>query len=337
MEKYLHIFQAVNIIIAGIGCFLLLTFSSGCNKQKEGEEAVAWVNGEPILFSVFWEEIKNRYNEMIDVSSPKKEILLVLKKTVCSDLIRERLLLQKAAERGIIISEEALTARINEIKKDYTASQFNKSLMIYSRDYGHWREELRNNMILETLFQTTVQEVGSPSDREVQKYYKSHLDEFLMPETVHLSQIVLKDQTLAKKVLRKLKKGNNFESLAQRYSLGPEKDQKGKLGAFQRGELPEPIEKEAFSTPKGKITSLVETPYGFHILRIDNKIPAHVVPLKSVKKKIVRKMLQEKQEVYYADWVDKLTRKADIRIHESLINLILDKATTLPQPKRGEK
>ena len=303
--------------------FILLF--TGCSRQKEGEEAIAWVNGEPILFTQFWEEIKSRYDEKPEASSPGKEVLFVLKKNVCSDLIREKLLLQEAAKRGITISDATLRAEIDEIKKDYTPRQFRKSLMTHSKDYEQWRESVRNNLILQALFQVVTQQVAPANDHEIEHYYNTHRDEFLIPETIYLSQIVVKERPLAKKLLRRLKKGENFMTLASLYSVGPEKAQSGRIGAFRKGELPEPLEKAAFSTPKDKITALVETHHGFHILKIDDRQPAHVVSYEKATKEISQKLLQEKQEVYYNDWVDTLTQNSDIRIHRSLMSLMKNK------------
>jgi len=303
---------------------ILILLSPGCSRQKEGEEAIAWVNGEPILFTQFWEELKSRYDEKPEFSSPDEEVLLVLKKNVCSDLIREKLLLQEAAKRGITISEAALRAEIDEIKKDYTTLQFRKSLMTHSKDYDQWRESVRNNMILQVLFQVVTQQVSPVTDYEIENYYHSHRDQFLVPETIYLSQIVVKERPLAKKILRRLKRGENFMTLASLYSVGPEKSQSGRLGAFRKGELPELLEKAAFSTPKGKITTLVETRHGFHILKIDDRQPAHVTPFEMASKEIGQKLLQERQKVYYNGWLGDLTRNADIRIHTSLKELTKD-------------
>jgi len=298
--------------------------SAGCSRQQEGEEAIAWVNGEPVLFTQFWEELKSRYDEKPEFSSPEEEVLLVLKKNVVSDLIREKLLLQEAAQKGVAISEAALRAEIDEIKKDYTTRQFRKNLMTHSKDYEQWRESIRNNMILKALFQVVTRQAAPANDDEIQHYYNTHRDEFLVPETIYLSQIVVKERSLAKKILRRLKKGENFMTLASLYSVGPERSQSGRLGAFRKGELPELLEKAAFSTPKGKTTTFVETRHGFHILKIDDRQPAHVTSFEKAAGEISQKLLQERQKVYYNDWLDKLTKNADIRIHRSLADLTKD-------------
>ena len=324
----------VRLILAG--CFLLAALATGCDRQKQGEEAVAWVNGEPIPFSTFWDEIKNRYNEVTEASSPQQDVLLVLKRKVLSDLIRERLLLQEASRRGLTVSEETLEARIDEIREGYTNSPLRKSLIKHAMDYDHWRQALRENMIMEALFTSVVREAGKVTDQEISQYYKDHLDEFLVPEAVQLNQIVVKNRSKAQKLLRRIRRGERFEALAEKYSIGPEKEASGRLGTYRRGELPEPLEKAAFSTPAGKVTSLVETQHGFHLLQVVKRMPSHVQTEEEAQEEIARKLLQEKEQALYDAWVTRLIHDSDIRVHASLVDLVVKDEPTKSLPFQSE-
>ena len=190
---------ATRVCLVSAGCFLLAVLATGCHRQKQGEEAVAWVNGEPIAFSTFWDEIKSRYDEVTEASSPQQDVLLVLKKKVLSDLIRERLLLQEASRRGLTVSEGNLQARIDKIKEGYANSPLRKSLIKHSMDYDQWCKALRENMIIEALFTSVVSEAGEVTGQEISQYYKDHLDEFLVPEAVQLNQIVVKNRSKAQR------------------------------------------------------------------------------------------------------------------------------------------
>jgi foldase protein PrsA len=304
----------------------------GCSRQKEGKEAVAWVNGEAIPFSAFWDEIKNRYNEVSEASSPQQDVLGVLKSKVLSDLIRERLLLQEASRRGITVSDTEFEARIDEIREGYADSSLRKSLIKHAMDYDQWRRALRENMIMEALFTSVVREVRNVTAEEVSQYYQDHLDEFLLPEAVELSQIVVKSRSNAQRLLRRIRKGESFEALAEEYSIAPEKEESGSLGTYRRGELPEPLEKAAFSTPTGKVTSLVETQHGFHLLKVVRRIPSHVQPKEEAHDQIVRKLSRQKEQAFYDQWVERLVSESDIRVHASLVHLIAkeERPKTIP-------
>jgi parvulin-like peptidyl-prolyl isomerase len=313
-----------------------LCLANGCDRQKEGEEAVAWVNGEAIPFSLFWDEIKSRYNEVTEASSPQQDVLRVLKRKVLNDLIRERLLLQEASRRGILVSEDALDTRIEGVKEGYADSPFRKTLIKHAMDYDQWRKALRENMIMEALFNAVVKQAGAVTDEEISRYYKDHLDEFLIPEAVELNQIVVKNRSKAQRLLRRIRKGESFEDLARQYSIGPEKETAGRLGTYQRGELPEPLEEAAFSTPKGKVTSLVETQHGFHLLKVVKKIPSHVQPEEEAREEIARKLSLQKKQVFYSRWVEQLVRDSDIRVHASLVSLVVKDESTEPLPFQNE-
>ncbi len=330
----IHPLSTVRLIL--VAAFFLAVLSAGCNRQKEGEEAVAWVNGEPILFSVFWDEIKSRYNEVAEASSPQQDVLLVLKKKVLSDLIRERLLLQEASRRGITVPDEALQARVEELSAGYTGGPLRKSLIKHSMDYDQWRGALRENMVMEALFAHVVQDAGKVTDQEVGQYYRNHLDEFLIPEVVQLNQIVVKSRSTAQRLLRRIRKGEDFEALAAQYSIGPEKEQSGRLGTYQRGELPVHLEKAAFSTPTGKVTSLVETQHGFHLLKVVKRIPSHVQPEAEAREEIARKLSREKEQVSYDVWVERLIQNSDIRVHASLVQLVVKEEPTQTLPFKNE-
>ncbi len=315
---------------------LLTVLLPGCARQEPGKEAVAWVDGEPIAFSTFWDEIRSRYNEVTEASSPQQDVLEVLKRKVLNDLIRERLLLKEASRRGITVSEEALQARVDEIKEGYAGSPLRKSLIKHGMDYDSWRQSLRENLIMEALFRSVVQEAGKVTDQEVSRYYKDHLDEFLMPETVELSQIVVKDRSTAERLLRRIRRGESFESLAVKYSIGPEREASGYLGKYQRGELPEPLEQAAFSTPTGKVTSLVETQHGFHLLKVVKRTPSRVKSEEQAREEIFQRLSQEKEQLYYDEWVERLMGASDIRVHASLVHLVVEKEPAKTNPFQSE-
>ncbi len=310
--------------------------AAGCDRQEEGQEAVAWVNGEPIPFSTFWEEVKTRYNEVSDTSSSREEVLALLQKEVLSDLIRHRLLLQEAERRGIRVTERELEERIERIKKDYRDTPLRKQLIEHSLDFDEWRESVRENLVIEKLFQEVVKGAGGVSEEEIAAYYKGHPEEFLVPEAVRIQQIVVKNRSTAKKLLRYLRRGADFGTLARQYSISPERENSGRLGTFQRGELPEALEKAAFSTPTGKVGPMVETKHGFHLLKVTARVPPHVSSLEEVRKRIGRKLLLEKQEAFYRQWVEKLIRNSDIRVSAPLASLVVDAGPSPQSPIQDE-
>jgi len=132
------------------------------------------------------------------------------------------------------------------------------------------------------------------SDKEIKEYYDQHMDRFTEPEKIEARHILIrpdmknKDQEGAKKAARKkageilerIKAGENFATLARKYSGDPGSAKKGgSLGWFPRGVMMKSFEDAAFALKTGEISGIVETPFGFHIIKLEGRKPAVVKPL----------------------------------------------------------
>ncbi|HKF04585.1 MAG TPA: peptidyl-prolyl cis-trans isomerase [Candidatus Sulfotelmatobacter sp.] len=162
---------------------------------------------------------------------------------------------------------------------------------------------------------------------DLQKYYDDHRDQYRVPEQVKVSHILIKTplpgpdgkvddkgvaeaQHRAEDLLKQLKSGAKFETLAEKYSEDPgSAKQGGSLGLIGRGQTVPEFEKTAFSLPKGQISDLVKSSYGFHIIRVDDKQDAHMKSLDEVKSEIepilrhqrAQQIAQQKAETLLAD------------------------------------
>jgi peptidyl-prolyl cis-trans isomerase D len=139
---------------------------------------------------------------------------------------------------------------------------------------------------------------------DLRAYYDLHRDEYRTPEQVKISHILIKTplpgpdgkvdekgvaeaQRRAEDLLKQLRAGAKLEDLAKKYSEDPGSAQQGgSLGWVGRGQTVPEFEKVAFSLPKGQISDLVKSSYGFHIIRVDDKHEAHVKTLDEVKDQI---------------------------------------------------
>jgi peptidyl-prolyl cis-trans isomerase D len=124
------------------------------------------------------------------------------------------------------------------------------------------------------------------SDKDLRAYYDQHIDQFKVENRVHVEHILFKTlgktdaevaeiQKTAEDVLKKAKSGANFEDLAKKYSEDTTKDKGGDLGWIVEGQTVPEFEHVAFTLPKGSISDLVKTQYGFHIIKVLDKEVAH--------------------------------------------------------------
>ncbi len=168
------------------------------------------------------------------------------------------------------------------------------------------------------LIETGKSEAGvqiTPDD--LRAYYNQHRDQYHVPEQVKVSHILIKTplpgpdgkvdekgaaeaQRRAEDLLKQVKSGANFEELAKKYSEDPgSAKQNGSLGWIGKGQTVPEFEKTAFSLPKGQISDLVKSSYGFHIIRVDDKQDAHTKSLDEVKDTI-EPILRHQQGVQVA-------------------------------------
>lgn len=155
------------------------------------------------------------------------------------------------------------------------------------------------------VIDTTKVESGIQiTQSDLQNYYDQHRDQYRVPEQVKVSHILIKTplpgpdgkvdekgvaeaQRRAEDLLKQLKGGAKFETLAEKYSEDPgSAKQRGSLGWIGRGQTVPEFEKTAFSLPKGQMSDLVKSSYGFHIIRVDDKQDAHMKSLDEVKSEI---------------------------------------------------
>ncbi len=168
----------------------------------------------------------------------------------------------------------------------------------------------------------------SVSHEDLQAYYDQHRDDYRVPEQVNVSHILIKTplpgpdgkadpkgveeaRKKAEDVLKQLKAGGNFAELAKKYSEDPGSGKNGgSLGWIGKGRTVPEFEQTAFSLSKGATSGLVQSSYGFHIIRLDDKQAAHVKTLDEVKDQIEGSIKQQKAAQAAANQVNALLAQA---------------------------
>jgi len=155
------------------------------------------------------------------------------------------------------------------------------------------------------------------SDDEVAAYYQAHQQELESPETVSLRQILVPTLNEARDVRRRLQKApRSFPVLAQSLSRGPEASAGGVMGRFSRGQLPPELERAAFALAPGRISEPVQTPYGYHVLRLDAREPSRQPTLEESQEEIRVRLRSEKTDRKIQEFVAGLMARAKVN-HEA--------------------
>ena len=141
------------------------------------------------------------------------------------------------------------------------------------------------------------------SDKEIADYYQSHPEEFKTPLGVKIKTILVKTKEEAENILKELKEGASFDTLAKEKSIHPSASKAGDIGWFGKGQQDPELEKAAFSLEKDKVSDVIKTADGYQIIKVIDKKGGNIRTLPEVEKKIkmklqAQKMQDEKQRYY---------------------------------------
>ena len=183
-------------------------------------------------------------------------------------------------------------------------------------------EDARRAILIDALLEEALRGRGEVSEEEIQRYYEENPTVFTEPKEIKIRHIVVNTEPALKEVLQKLSEGASFEKLASTYNIGKFKEDGGNLGYIRRGQLAAPFarfEEAAFSLRKrGEISEVVPTPYGYHIIRLEDLRGSTLKPLNQVRERIRFFLQPKKKQEAYLEYVKELKSKAKILINEKL-------------------
>lgn len=161
-----------------------------------------------------------------------------------------------------------------------------------------------------------------PTEAEISAYYETNLGQFQKPEEAHARHILFKvapdaseaDKTAAREqaaaALARAKEGADFAELAKELSQDATAENGGDLGTFGRGVMTPPFEQAAFALEPGQISDVVETQFGFHLIKLESKSPARTEPLEAIQGTIVEALKFAQARTLALEEVEKAHEKA---------------------------
>jgi len=271
---------------------MTLTFTS-CSQKKEAakvgssEPVLAKINNTEITLADFNERLKE-YPSVAHGGTLDMET----KKGFLDNLIVRELLYQESLREGLDKDKET-AAMLEEMKKRLLVEKY-------------FKKELDGDMKI--------------SEEELKKYYDEHPDEAKAPVEIRASHILLKTREEAEAVLAKLKAGAKFEDLAKSSSIDTgSKVRGGDLGYFHSGVMVPEFEEAAFKLQKGETSGLVETRFGFHIIKVTDRRTGKEKSFDEAKAELEQKLLKKKKKEKFDNLVAGLKSKANITIKEDLL------------------
>jgi peptidyl-prolyl cis-trans isomerase C len=193
-------------------------------------------------------------------------------------------------------------------------------------------EMITNNFLAFQYLQKEVISKIKVTEKEAKAYYDKNPDLFKSPEQVKARHILIqvpkeaseedkkKLKEKADEVLKKVKAGEDFAKLAAENSDDPgTKSKGGELGFFSKGSMVPAFEQAAFSLKPGEVSELVETEFGFHVIKVDEKKEAVSEPFDTIKGKVTQQVLREKQEAKVTEFVEQALKKAKVSMNPAAL------------------
>ena len=298
-------------------------------KQEKGNVAdtlpdpVAEVNGEAVTAKAFGEALLRYQRPGLNIPP---ERLGRLRKTLLNRLVDEALIDQAIKKDGVETDIKKLEEDFNKYKSRFkNESQYTQYLERSGMTEKRIREQLKKTLLLVTLLERR----GGldVKDEEAKDFYGKHQNLYQERETVHAAHILIKvpkdADDAAKEDAKKritaaqkaLKKKKAFDELAKEISEGPSAPRGGDLGFFGRGQMVKEFEEVAFSLKPGKVSKPVQTPFGWHLIKVLDKKEGRTKKFEEVKPRLVESLRRKKFAQQKRDLLKSLRDQATIKNH----------------------
>lgn len=304
-------FGALLVIVALAMAALVVT---GCQES----DVAAKVNGEVITNAELdkqLEQLKKQYPQMFTGADGEGR-MLDFKQRLLDNLINQKLVEQAAKEKDIKITDADVDKQIEQLKSGFKDdAQFEQALKTAGMSVDQLKTQIRDQLLTQKLIESLAADI-KVTEAEVKAYYDKNKAQFLQKEAKKASHILFKpdDKKTAEKVLAEVKAGGDFAALAKQYSVDTATASKGgDLGWPTTPYVPE-FETALAKLKKGQTSALVQTPYGWHIIRVTDERKGKQQTLAEVKAQIEQIIQQQRRADGYQKFLDDLKKKAEIEI-----------------------
>jgi len=288
------------------------------------DRVVAKVNSEIITLSSIEgraNALKEKYRNDMGNYDEKK----ILGETL-ELLIDEKLKLQEGKKMGFEVDDLTVDAAITEIERN---NSLEKGQLAHMLEAEGKSLEVYKNVVRDQILVSKITrfELGSRltiSERKIAEYYHDNQKEFWESSQVRAKHILIlfekdvsdkikkKKNKQIKKILAEVKGGKDFAEAAKEYSEDVSASLGGDVGFVKKGQMVPEFEKVVYRLKEGEISGVVETEYGYHIIKAEEIKKGRTIPFKDVKNKIKNILTASKQESAYKAWISELRESAFI-------------------------
>ena len=249
---------------------------------------------------------------------------------VKEQLISRKLVDAAVAASGMTASAEELEAAIAEVSGTLPPGMtIEMALQQFGQTMDQMKEQLKEQIVVRKFMDTKTADVTDATREEVKAFYNENPDKFERPEQVTASHILLgigeEDNDEAKaakkaqleKIRTDIIAGTvTFEAAAKEHSSCPSSAQGGSLGSFGKGQMVPTFEMAAFTQEKDEIGEIIETQFGYHLIKVADRTEAGKVPLVEAERQIKDFLTAQKKQQAIVDYIKSLRDSANIETVE---------------------
>ncbi len=329
-------------IVTAVMATVLSIGMVGCSSKPSADEVVAKVNGKDISardYELNLAIYKNSVESMYGPSIWEQEISEGVKykddfkEAMLQQVIDMEAIYQEAEKKKLLPSKEEVDKSVDELKKIMEEdAEFKKQMDNIGIDDAFIRKQQEQELVLQN-FRADFDKNTKVTDEEMKKFYDENKETYYRDE-VKASHILIstvdekgaplsdKDKEAAKKkaedILKKAKSGEEFSELAKENSQDPgSAAQGGDLGFFGKGKMVPEFEKAAFALKPGEISEIVESEFGYHIIKSFERVEEQT-PFEDVKDEIKSTILSNK----YVEAIEKITKAAKVEKFDDVIKKV---------------
>jgi len=272
-------------------------------------------------------ELRRAEKVMLRGQSVPAEQQAMVDKQALEQLLSAELLYQAASKVEVKDLDKLVDEKLAQGKARFANEQeFAKAIKDLEMDEKALRDYTRRDLLISKFVESTIVPTIKVSEEEARAFYDQNPDKFTRSESVKASHILIgtepnasaEDKKKAREKAEKLRKelagGASFEELAKGNSSCPSSQQGGDLGFFGKGQMVPPFEQAAFALKPGEISDVVETQFGYHIIKLTDKKAAETVTFKEAQARIEEYLKGQKINTAVGDYVTEAKKTAKIEV-----------------------
>jgi len=263
-----------------------------------------------------------------------------LRRFVLDDMIREKLLEERAKELSVSATDEEIETAVERVKRQYnlaTDAEFDSALASANLTREELRRQVRQTITMQKLIGREVTSKLEISDDMLRLEYERQKENlYKVPEQARVSEIVIRfpptdaaarESAVARmeEARAKIAAGTPFAEAAKEYSQGNARERGGDLGRVSRGELLPALDAAVFSDPPQEYPPPVLMPGSIHSFRVTERVPAGYRPFTEVSEDLKKRISENLYDKRLAEYVEKLRHEAYIKIYDSELARLAEK------------